>query len=120
MALTRSCAYARVTSSAPGTHDLAHHHYSSFDSLLALDSAAMSDFDDSDLTDLEDEESYEPASTQQKKKKAAQSDSYRIQGALKAPRSAAFSTQSLHGESLQDTFLARTWIRHAMVLPQNN
>ena len=62
----------------------------------------MSDWEEeSELTDISDEEV--PLSTQKGKKKAKftndddDSSAYRIRGALKVPRVANYTTQSLHG-----------------------
>ncbi|KAI0781688.1 hypothetical protein BC629DRAFT_578024 [Irpex lacteus] len=55
----------------------------------------MSDFEGSDLTDLEDETWTQNTSASQKKKKQTDSDGYRIRGALKAPRSTTISARHL-------------------------
>lgn len=57
----------------------------------------MSDFEGSDLTDLEDETWTQNTSASQKKKKQTDSDGYRIRGALKAPRSTTISARHLLG-----------------------
>lgn len=57
----------------------------------------MSDFEDSDLTDLDDEEDFSLSQLHPKKKRTDE-DSYRIRGALTAPRATSYTTQALHGE----------------------
>ena len=62
----------------------------------------MSDFEGSDLTDLEDETwTQEPSSSPKKKKQKANDGDYHVRGALKAPRSTTISARSLLGMQQQ-------------------
>ncbi|KAI0337285.1 hypothetical protein BDW22DRAFT_1383871 [Trametopsis cervina] len=62
----------------------------------------MSDFEGSDLTEIDDDESYAPESStpsqkrRTKKKVDDEDDSYQVRGALKAPRTTTLSARSLH------------------------
>lgn len=57
----------------------------------------MSDSDFSDLTEIDDEEDV-PLSQVHAGRKKGDADSYRIRGALTAPRATSYTTQALHGE----------------------
>ena len=78
----------------------------------------MSDFEGSDLTDLEDETYTQQSSSSQKKKKQKQpGEAYRVRGALRAPRSTTISASSLLGTKLAIPVVKTKTI---LILEQNN